>query len=341
MRVLVIGGTGLMSTPLVRKLAERGFDVIMFNRGQTKRRGIPDGVQHIVGNRTDYAMFEQAMRMHEVDAVIDMLCFTPSDAQSCLRAFRGRVQQFIFCSTVRVQGGPLDRLPALEDDACHPVAEDARNKLACEQLFRAAYARDGFPVTIFRPASTFGPGRAPLGIFMWDKYLPDRIRRGKPILVHGDGLTLWQDLYVDNCADGFVEALGNERAIGQVYNIGGEAQTWNDHFRRMADALGGTANLVHVPTDLLLDVLPDALTGGLRTNFQYHVFHSCQKLMRDVPGFGIHISYEEGIRRTVAWMEEEGLSANSDEDTLPERFAQEMGAARERLQQRLGDWVTG
>jgi nucleoside-diphosphate-sugar epimerase len=330
MRVLVIGGTGLISTGIVKALLARNHEVTVFNRGQHKSR-LPDGVTYLQGDRKDYPAFEAAMQNLECDAVIDMIAYAPDDTLSAIRAFRGRVRHFIHCSTVCTYGVTLTRLPADEEEPLRPISGYGRNKVACDEALLEAHRSDGFPATIFKPSHTYGPGSMILRQLGTDKYLIDRIRKGKPVIVAGDGGTLWQSLYCDDAGVGFAAAVGNEKTIGQVYNIvGREVITWDEYHRRLAAAIGCEIKIVHVPSDLLVTVAPDR-HRGLNEIFRYHGVYSAAKLREHVPEFRTTVSWEEGVRRNVAWMDEEGLIGNSDEDALEDRIIAGMDRLREQL----------
>jgi nucleoside-diphosphate-sugar epimerase len=330
MRVLVIGGTGLISTGIVKALLARGHEVTVFNRAKRKSR-LPEGVTYLQGDRKDYPAFESAMREIECDAVIDMIAFAPEDTLSAIRAFRGRVRHFIHCSTVCTYGVTLTRLPADEEEPLRPISAYGRNKVACDQALLEAYRDDGFPATIFKPSHTYGPGGPLIRQLGHDPYFIDRLRQGKPVIVAGDGGTLWQSLYCDDAGVGFAAAVGSETTFGQVYNIvGREVITWDEYHRRLASAIGCDIKIVHVPSDLLVAIAPERYRG-LNEIFRYHGVYSAAKLREHVPEFRTTVSWEEGVRRNVAWMDDEGLIKNSDEDDLEDRIIAGMDRLREEL----------
>jgi nucleoside-diphosphate-sugar epimerase len=330
MRVLVIGGTGLISTGIVKALLARGHEVSVFNRGQRESR-LPEGVTYLQGDRKDYPAFEAAMQKVDADAVIDMIAFVPEDTLSAIRAFRGRVRHFIHCSTVCTYGVTLSRIPADEAEPLRPISGYGRNKVACDEALIAAYRNEGFPATIFKPSHTYGPGGALIRQLGWDKYFIDRLRKGKPIIVAGDGNALWQSLYCDDAGVGFAAAVGNEKTFGQVYNIvGREIVTWDEYHQRLAAAIGCKAHIVHVPSDLLVAAAPDRFRG-LDEIFRHHGAYSAAKLQSDVPEFEPTVSWEDGVRRNVEWMDAQGLCAKSDEDDLEDRIIATMNRAREEL----------
>jgi nucleoside-diphosphate-sugar epimerase len=329
MRVLIIGGTGLISTAITRQLVARGDSVTLFNRGKTDAR-VPDGVRFLHGDRKEYPEFEKALSGTTWDAVIDMVGFVPEDAVSAVRTFRGNVGQFIFCSTVCVYGGELSHLPAREDESRTPTGNYGRNKVACEDLFMEAYDGDRFPVTIMRPSHTYGEGGVIVHSLGWGTTFLDRIRKGKPVVVHGDGTSLWVSCHIDDAARGFVGALGNRKAIGKAYNVTGEDwRTWNGYVLGVADAIGGTADIVHIPTDVLGKLAPKRASATVDI-FQYNSVFDNGAAMKDL-GFRYTVSWVEGVRRTVAWLDEQDKIANSDDDPFDDRLIDGWRSSCDRL----------
>lgn len=321
MKVLIVGGTGLISTGIVQALRARGAAITVFNRGQTDDRLGPD-VRHLTGDRNDFPAFEAAMAAAGAwDVVIDMICFRPDQAASDVRAFAGRCGHFIFCSTVCTYGNTQTVVPTVEDTPQAPVSAYGRDKVACEQIFLRAHADKKFPVTIFRPSHTYGPGGNVINNLGWEPTFIDRLRQGLPIIVSGDGHGLWQSAFSEDVGVGFAGAAGNTACFGEAYNItGDEVVTWDQYTSRTAAALGAPApRIVHLPTDLLLAIDPKRF-GALEEIFRFHGVYSSAKLKRAVPAYRSATPYEEGVRRTVAWMDlyKKNLPADSDpfEDRL-------------------------
>jgi nucleoside-diphosphate-sugar epimerase len=312
MKVLILGGTGLISTAITKQLLARGDKVTHFNRGKTENRA-PGNVTVIQGDRKDYAAFENTMSGQTWDAVIDMIGFVEEDAASAVRAFRGRTGSYVFCSTVCTYAGQTTRIPTLDDEPLNPISEYGRNKVACENLLMKAYREEQFPVTVLRPSHTYGEGGAIIHSLGWTTTYLDRIRKGKPVIVHGDGTTLWASCHIDDVARGFVGAVGNSKAIGESYHVTGDAaQDWDSYSRSVAQAIGGKAEIVHIPTDLLVKLSPKrcAFTGY---EFQYNRVFDNRKAKRDL-GFEYTIPFIEGVQRTVAWLDSKNKILNSDED---------------------------
>jgi nucleoside-diphosphate-sugar epimerase len=321
MKVLIIGGTGLISTGIVKALQARGAALTVFNRGQTDDR-LGSGVRHLAGDRNDFAIFETAVAAAGPwDGVIDMICFRPDQAESDVRAFAGRCGHFIFCSTVCTYGNTQTVVPTLETTPQAPVSAYGRDKVACEQIFLRAYAAKKMPVTIFRPSHTYGPGGGVINNLGWEPTFVDRLRRGRPVIVSGDGHGLWQSAYSEDVGVGFAGAAGRPACFGEAYNIvGDEVVTWDDYTRRTAAAIGAPPpRLVHLPTDLLL-AIDRKRYAALEEIFRFHGVYSNAKLKRDVPEYRSATPYEEGVRRTVAWMDQHGKVAPLESDPLEDRL---------------------
>jgi len=302
MDVCIIGGTGLISTGIARQAVDAGHDVTAFHRGETDA-DLPDAVSHVHGDRNDAADLERVAEAVDPDVVVDMVCFDPEQAESAVAAFDG-VDQYVFCSTVDVYHRPLDANPATEDAAREPPVSDyGENKAECEDIFMAAHG-DAFQTTVIRPWSTYGEGGPVIHTMGWGTYYLDRIRRGEPVIVHGDGATLWGPCHRDDVAGAFVGALGNEDAYGEAYHVTTEEViSWNQYHEYVADAMDAPdPELVAIPTDQLVAVAPDR-TDPLLDHFQFSTVFDNSKAKRDL-GFEYTVSFREGVERTIDWLEE-------------------------------------
>ena len=327
MRVLIVGGTGNISVSIVKLLLEKGYDVTCFNRGQ--RGDLPDGARLIRGDREDREAFERGMQKEKFDAAIDMIGFNAEDAASSVRAFRG-VQHFVQCSTVCTYGVDYDWLPVTEDHPMRPITDYGRNKKAADDVYLRAHYEEGFPVTIVKPSTTYGPQ---LGVgrqivareFSW----LDRIRKGKPILICGDGKASHQFLHVDDAAKGFVGLLGNATALGQTYNLVNRGfVSWEAHHRIVMKILGREVELIGIPLrDLVASGVPD--TGNCETIFAHNTIYSGEKLFRDVPEFHPTVSLESGLRQVIESMDTDGRIPNSDQLTWEDRLIEAQRAVGE------------
>lgn len=309
MKICVVGGTGNISTAIVTKLLPLGHDVTVYNRGLS--RDIPAGVRHIKGDRTNRVDFEAAIQKEGFDVGIDMICFTAEDAASSVRAFRG-VKQFINTSTVCTYGIKYDYFPADETHPLRPISTYAKNKVAADAVYMEAYYREGFPVTIIKPSTTYGPIHGMLRQIAWEFSWIDRVRKNKPIVICGDGNALHQHLHVDDAALAYCGVLGKDRCIGQTYNLVNRGYiTWADYHKLAMEVLGHEVDLVGIPfKDLQQMDIPNF--DLCKDIFAHHVYYSAEKLFRDVPEFQPRVTLREGMEQVFAAMEREGRIPNSD-----------------------------
>jgi nucleoside-diphosphate-sugar epimerase len=320
MKYLIIGGTGLISTPLTRFLIERGENVTLFNRGQREER-FPQGAKVIIGDRTRFSEFEhQMMEAGKFDFVIDMICFRPEEAESAVRAFKGRIQQYVFCSTVDVYGKPGLNMPYKESEPRLALTEYGKNKVLCEDILMRAHEQGEFNTTVIRPAATYGEGGTIIHTFGWKTTFIDRIRKGKPVVVSGDGNSLWVMCHVDDCARAHLAACGNPKAFGKAYHATGEEwMTWNQYHYKVAEALSAPKpKLVHIPADILFRLAPKeaAITYY---NFQYSNVYDNSAAKQDL-GFMYSVPFVEGVKRTVVWLDQNNRIEDSESDPFDDRL---------------------
>jgi nucleoside-diphosphate-sugar epimerase len=305
MHVLFIGGTGLISTAIARQLIEAGHQVTLFNRGQSESR-LSGQAEVIRGDRKDYAAFERTFSNRTFDVVVDMVAFNPEDSASAVRAFTGRTGQFIHCSTVCVYSGPVTQLPTTETEPFHSIGNYGKKKIECEKLLMEAHGNQGLPVTIMRPSHSYGEGGSLTRSFGPGTSYVTRMQQGLPLVVQGDGNSLWASCHVDNVARGFIATMGNDNCIGQAYHIVGEEwMTWNTYYEQVAEVTGGKFDPVHIPTDVLLEKAP-SWAGGTHEIFEWPSIFDMSKLKRDTDYAGQTISWKEGVKRTVKWLESSG-----------------------------------
>lgn len=310
MKIGIVGGTGNISQSIVRLLLEKGHEVVCFNRGQTAK--VPDGVRVIVEDRKNRADFERRIQAEKFDAAIDMICFNAEDAASSIRAFRG-VGWFVQTSTTNTYGIQYDYFPSDETHPLRPITEYGRGKVAADDVYLEAYHREKFPIVIIKPSTTYGPRQGMLRQICWDFSWIDRVKKGKPILVCGDGDALHQHMHVDDIAQAFVGLIGKEHTIGQTYNAVNRGYiTWADYHRLAGRILGKDVETVGVPFEDLRKLnIPDF--GICEEEFAYHAYYSSEKLFRDVPEFHPQVSLEQGMSQVFEVMERERRIPNSDE----------------------------
>lgn len=298
MKVLFIGGTGTISSACTALAARQGIDLSLLCRGRTDR-SVSSGVSIIRGDIHDPASADAAIGSRLFDVVVNWIAFTPQDVEADIRRFRGRVGQYVFISSATVYQTPPPRLPIDETfPLANPVWAYAQAKIACEERLARAARDEGFPVTIVRPSHTYDERTFPVR-GGWT--VIDRMRRGRPVVVHGDGTSLWVLTHHEDFAKGFVPLLGHGAAIGEAVHITSDAVlTWNDVFAALGRAAGVEPRLVHVPSDVI--ARKDASWGDSLLGDKAHckVFDNA-RIRRLAPGFSADIPFERGAGQIVSW----------------------------------------
>lgn len=312
MKALFIGGTGFISTAVSRLAVVEGFELYLLNRGL--RSAPPSGTHGLTADINRPEEVRAALRGLQFDVVVNWIAYTPADIERDLSLFKGRVGQYVFISSAAAyQKPPAHFVITEETPLVNPFWDYARGKIACEERLLQAYADEGFPATIVRPSHTYETN-FPVAVGGGGTYtLADRMKRGLPIIVHGDGTSLWTLTHAEDFARGFLGLLGNREALGQAFHItSDEVQTWEQIYQTIAEALNVEANVVHVPSDFISRVVP-RLEGTLHGDKKWSAVFDNSKLKRFVPGFRAAIPFRAGIQRTLAWFEEDERRRRVDE----------------------------
>ena len=307
MKILIIGGTGTISSAITRQLAESSNELWLLNRG-TRRSEVPASVKQIIANIDDTEEVLRQIGDTQFDAVCEFIGFLPSQVERDIHLFEGRTRQYVYISSASAYNKPAASHVITEGTAlANPYWEYSRNKIACEDILMKAYREEGFPVTIIRPSHTYCERAVPLSVHglkgSWQ--VLKRMLEGKPVLVHGDGSSLWTLTWNEDFAKGFIGLLGNPKAIGEAFQIMSDEQlTWNQIYECVGRALGVTPKLYHVASDFLAATCPKAwdFTGNLIGDKAATVVFDCSKLKRAVPGFCATTRFDEGVRRCIAYI---------------------------------------
>jgi nucleoside-diphosphate-sugar epimerase len=321
LRVLFIGGTGLISSACCRVAVQRGIDLYALNRGSTQLRPLPEEVTVLHGDVRDPESVREALGEREFDVVVNWVAFTPEAVEADLNRFRGRVGQYVFISSASAYQAPPARMPVTESTPLrNPYWQYSRDKIACEDRLVAAYREEGFPATIVRPSHTYDKTAVP---FHGGWTVLGRMRQGKPVVVHGDGTSLWTLTHADDFAKGFVPLLGSTRTFGEAFHItSDDVLTWNQIASILADAAGVTPDIVHVPSDAIAAADPEWGAALLGDSAHSMIFDNA-KLRTVVPGYVATIRFEQAAREIVAWHDEDPSRqrVNADLDALMDTLA--------------------
>jgi nucleoside-diphosphate-sugar epimerase len=311
MRVLFIGGTGKISSACSQLAVDRGIELYLLNRGQTTRP-IPSNLHILNGDIRSLSSARNALGDLTFDAVVNWIAFTPEHIKTDLELLRGRTKQYIFISSASAYQKPLSGLPITESTLlANPFWEYSRNKIACEEMLVREYREAGFPFTIVRPSHTYDRTMLP---FNGGYTAIARMRAGKPVVVHGDGTSLWVLTHHRDFAKGFVPLLGNNHAIGEAIHItSDELLSWNQIYQICGEAAGvPNPKLVHVPSAVIATYDP-AWGAGLVGDKAHSVIFDNSKLKRLVPDFAASIPYARGAEEVMAWFDEDPARQIVDE----------------------------
>jgi nucleoside-diphosphate-sugar epimerase len=298
LKILFIGGTGIISSACSQLAVEKGFDLFLLNRGQSRRVPPPEAtILH--GDIRDPESVRSMLAEHHFDVVVNWIAFTPEHIETDLSLFHGRIGQYIFISSASAYQTPPQFLPVTESTPLHnPFWDYSRAKIACEERLLRAYRDDGFPMTVVRPSHTYDQTLLPMS---GGYTVVNRMRQGKKVIVHGDGTSLWTLTHHRDFAKGFVGLLGNTRAIGDAFHItSDEWLTWNQIYDIVAGAAGTKAQIVHIPSDFISRFSED-LGAGLLGDKAHSMIFDNSKIKRLVPDYVASIPFEQGAREIMAW----------------------------------------
>ena len=307
MRILFIGGTGTISSGITRQLAKTENELWLLNRG-SRVNEVPEGVNQIIADINDEAAVQELLGDMRFDCVCEFIGFVPAQVERDYRLFRDRTRQYVYISSASAYNKPARNYVITEGTTlANPHWQYSRDKIACEELLMRLYREEHFPVTIVRPSHTYCERSIPLGLHgpkgPWQ--VLQRMIEGKPVIVHGDGSSLWTMTWNEDFARGFIGLLGNPHAIGEAFQImSDESLTWNQIYQAVADALGVPFKPYYVSSAFLAAVDPQRfdVEGGLIGDKAVTVVFDCSKLKRAVPGFQTTVRFEEGARRCIDYM---------------------------------------
>jgi nucleoside-diphosphate-sugar epimerase len=331
MKVLFIGGTGNISSACSELAISRGVDLYHLNRGISAGIRKVQGAKTITADIRNFDESKQALDGHHFDAVVDFIAFEPEDTQNDINLFAGKTDQFVFISSASAYQTPPEKLPVTEETPLNnPFWEYSRKKIACENLLIEAYRETGFPYTIVRPSHTYSKTLIPVeGGYT----VLHRMLKGLPVVVHGDGTSIWTLTHHKDFAVGLVGLLGNKAAINEAFHItSDEWLPWNSIFKLLATELGVTPHLVHVPSDIIARYdkrIGDSLLGDKTHSM---IFDNA-KIKAFVPDFNARIPFSKGVKEIVEWYKENTMNQEPNEhiNDLMDQIILDFEDYRERL----------
>jgi nucleoside-diphosphate-sugar epimerase len=303
MKVLFIGGTGNISTAVSKRCIDLELDLFLLNRGSGD---LPTGSNHIQADINNTKQVQDAIENHTWDVVVNWIAFTEEEVLRDIQLFKGKTGQYIFISSASAYQKPPSNYIITESTPLHnPFWKYSQDKIACEERLMIAFRESRFPVTIVRPSHTYDTV-IPVVYGGWQEYtIIDRIKKGQKIIVHGDGTSLWTLTHSEDFAKGFCGLIGNPKAIGESFHItSDEVFNWNQIYNIVAEAAGREPKIVHISSDFIIKVVPEHRGRLLGDKSESAVFDN-SKIKSFVPDYKSTIPFREGIKRTLAWFEED------------------------------------
>ncbi len=305
MKALFIGGTGTISAAITKLLAASGHEVFLINRG-SRSSEVPDGVTVLKCDVSDEEALAETVKDMEFDVVSDFIAFVPSQLERDYRIFKDKTRQFMFISSASAYQKPIANYQITEGTPlANPYWEYSRNKIACEEFLMKKYREEGFPVTIVRPSHTYDERSVPLGVHgrngSWQ--VVKRIMEGKPVIIHGDGTSLWTMTHNSDFAWAYVSLMDNVHAIGESVQItSDESLTWNQIYESIAKAVHKPLHAIHVSSEFLAASSDYDFTGSLIGDKANSVVFDNAKLKRLVPGFYAQVRFDQGVKDTIEYI---------------------------------------
>ncbi len=297
MKVLFIGGSGIISSAVSRLAIERGIELYHFNRGKSHRK--IEGVKHIYGDIRNVNETKETLKNYHFDVIVNWITFTPDQARADIEIFAEITNQYIFISSASAYEKPISKLPITEETPLiNPFWQYSRDKANCERILMEAIQNLSFPATIVRPSHTYDNTLIPTD---WGYTILDRMLKGKKVIIHGDGTSLWVLTHNTDFAVGFVGLFGKKEALGEAYHItSDELLTWNQIYQMMADELEVELKAVHIPSDFIAKHNPEH-GAGLLGDKSHSVIFDNSKIKRLVPEFQCKVPFSEGVKELIAW----------------------------------------
>ena len=305
MKVLFIGGTGTISMAISKQLLEEGHELYLINRGN-RNGNLPKGAHSMIADIEKEDEVRKLLADMKFDVVADFIAFEKRQLERDYRLFKGKCSQFIYISSASAYQKPLSNYRITESTPLsNPYWEYSRNKIAGEEYLMGLYRDNGFPITIVRPSHTYDERSVPLGVHgdNGSYQVIKRMLEGKPVIIHGDGTSLWTMTHNSDFARGFIGLMNNIHAIGETVQItSDESVTWNQAYEAIAQALGVTLSAVHVSSEFLDACSEYDFRGSLLGDKANTVVFDNTKLKQLVPGFTAQVRYDQGIKRTIDYV---------------------------------------
>jgi len=311
MKVLFIGGTGVLSSACSELAISKGIDLFHLNRGLSAGIRKIEGVKTIISDIRDFEQTKEALKSYSFDVVVDFIAYEPKHVQNDIKLFEGKTKQFIFISSASAYEVPK-QLPVTEETPLdNPYWEYSRKKIACENLLKQAYEKSGFPYTIIRPSHTYDKTKIPaIGGYT----VLHRMLKGLPVILPGDGTSIWTLTYHKDFAVGLVGLLGNEKAINEAFQItSDEWLSWNNIYEILSSELGVKPNIIHIPSEIIA-LYNKEIGDGLLGDKAHSMIFDNSKIKSFVPEFHPQVKFKEGAKEIIKWYMENNRQLEADKN---------------------------
>lgn len=341
MKILILGGTGVISSEITRQGLLMGHDITIFNRG--KRKPVFDcNAQVIIGDKSDQEDFAKKFKNCRFDTVIDMICYNEEDAKQTIDVFKGKTEQIIFTSTSAAYAKPYKSFPIREE--CEDYCEDENFpygliKAKMEKfIIREMEAGANPKMTIIRPSLTFGLGSTNIGVLRQNYNIVDRINKNKPLLLFGDGTALWSFTFAEDLAKGYLLSCKNPNTYSNWYSIAYKSiGIWKDLYLTVGEILGKKVEFAYAPSSMLNAAMP-SLFNHLEVEKKYSAIFECEKFKKAVPEFEATVSLREGLTKMINWWETQGNPVDENKDRLEDVICDKCKSFERQLTEALKDF---
>lgn len=318
MKILILGGTGVISRQIVAQAVQAKHDVTVFNRG-IKAAAIPEGVTVVLGDRKDTADFEAKMQELSVDVVIDMISFNIADVKQMLALFGDRCKQYIVTSSSSAYDRPYKSHPVSEDKEQLTMDDSFAygfNKAEMDRYLQSQMGKYSAAITIIRPCLTFGEGSGTVGTFRQNRNIGRRIAQGKPVVMVGEGVIPWTFTFSPDLAKAYVLACGNEKTYNDCFHVTNtEVVVWEDLYRAIGKVVGKEPNFVYISSATLRKIYPSVCTHLNYEKVHYAVL-SNEKIQKAIPEYQPQISLQQGMQDLMDWWEEVDFPYDDEKDKI-------------------------
>ena len=345
MNLLIIGGTGVLSSAVTNEALKQGMSVTMINRG---RRKLPEGVEVIISDMTKYDYIDSQLQGKFFDAVIDFLCYSDKQTTLSFKLYSKYTKQYFFISSCAVYNTTVGGVMCEDGPKELPIWNYSVEKWTSEQHLQQMARETDCKYTIIRPCVTYGDTRIPYGVsplygYHWT--LCARILAGKPIIRWNEGVNRCNMTRVEDFAVGVVGLVGNSKAYNEAFNVcGEETPSYNDVLNALAELLHKEVKTIDITSEYYAKELPSR-AGEILGGRSIDTLNSNSKIKDAVPAFKQTIGLKDGIAQTLNAYKNQnyqyGIDWHFDADTdrIISKWCKKKGISTDGMNLRFIDYL--